>query len=106
MESVPAENLHAFIHHKVQHLAAVHFRNRALDRVFLQHLHRVRCLIAARRAHRRFDVPRRAVHHRLHRKNLYRHLRQLFLHQPEIADLLAKRFPLLRILRRCRQHIL
>ncbi len=46
MESVPAENLHTFIHYEIQHLAAVYLRNRTLDRVLLQHLHLVRNLVS------------------------------------------------------------
>src|SRR5690242_715288 len=80
MESVAAKNLHRFIHHEVQHLASVHLRNRAFDRVFLQHFHRVRHLVARRRGQRRLDISRAAVHHGLHRENPDGHLRQLFLH--------------------------
>ena len=107
MEAVAAKNLHRFIHHEVEHLAAVHLGNRAFNRVFFEHLHRVLDFVArtCRCVHRAFDIPRRAVHHRLHRQNLYGHLRQLFLHHSEIADLFAKRFALFRVLRSGRQHV-
>ena len=99
VESVAAEDLHRFVHDKIQHLAAVDLGDGALDGIFLQNFHGVLNLIsrARSRRHGRLDVSCRAVYHRFHRENLYGHLRQFFFHQAEIADLFSKRFALLRI---------
>ncbi len=107
MESVAAENLHGFVDDEIEHFAAVDLRDRAFDRVLFQHFHRVRDFVRAAcgfgRRHRRFDVSGAAIDHRLDGEKLNRHLGQLFFHQPEIADLLAKRFALFRVFRRRRQ---
>src|SRR5258706_446354 len=83
MEAVAAKNLNGFIHHKIEHFAAVNFGDGALDGVFLENFHGVLDLVAGAGScgHRRFDVSCRAVHHRFDRKNLDGHLRQLFLHR-------------------------
>ena len=56
--------------------------------------------------HRGFDVARRAVHHGFHRENLDGHLRELFLHHSEFANLFMKGFALFAILRGSHEHVL
>ncbi len=106
METVAAKNLHGFIHHVIEHFAAVNFCDRAFDRVLLENFHGVSDLVAGRRGHHGFDVSRAAIHHRFDGKNLDGHFRQFFFHHAEIADLFSKGLALFRIFRSRREHVL
>src|SRR5205809_813889 len=88
--------------------AAINLGDGALDRVLLENFHGVLDFVAGAGGcrHRCLDVSRRTVDHRFHGENLDGHLRQLFLHQAEIANLFSERFALFRVSRSGHQYVL
>ena len=109
VKSVAAVDLHAFVHHVVEHFRRVHLDDRALRGELFHrlHLHPRRVRLRPRKPFQQgLNLADHAVAHRLGGEGPDRHLRQLVLDQAELRDGRPERFPLLGVLDGKTQYVL